>query len=223
MGTIFDVIQLRRGTAAEWASVNPILADGEEGLETDTGYRKVGDGITRWNALQYFPLTNSSEWIVPAVSGLAYLSSTQLQVSGDQSSLFPVGRRLKVICAGGTYYGSVSAVMATGTPLLTIIGVTWDGDAMTGSLSSVSVGILSPVNHSIPIQFFLQTGMIVLYPGSDAPAGTLQCDGSAVSRVTYANLFTVCDILFGPGDGVNTFNLPDITSDVEGLIYIIKV
>lgn len=223
MGTVFDVIQLRRGTAAEWASVNPILADGEEGLETDTGYRKVGDGSTRWNLLQYFPRTNTSEWITPSVSGLARLSSTQFQVSGDQTAVFPIGRRIKAICVGGTYYGSVSAVIATGTPLLTIVGVTWDGTAMTGGLSSISIGIFSPVNPSIPTQFFLQSGMIMLYPGSDPPMGTLECDGSAISRLVYDKLFAVCDILFGPGDGVNTFNLPDITSDVEGLIYIIKV
>lgn len=45
--------QMRRGTPALWASRNPILAEGEEGYETDTGRRKVGDGITRWNDLPY--------------------------------------------------------------------------------------------------------------------------------------------------------------------------
>ena len=44
-------IQLRRGTAAEWTAANPILADGEMGLETDTKVMKVGDGITDWNSL----------------------------------------------------------------------------------------------------------------------------------------------------------------------------
>lgn len=46
-------IQLRRGTAALWTSVNPILADGEQGYETDTGLRKVGNGVDTWNALSY--------------------------------------------------------------------------------------------------------------------------------------------------------------------------
>ena len=44
-------IQLRRGTSAEWAAANPILADGEMGLETDTKIMKVGDGVTAWNDL----------------------------------------------------------------------------------------------------------------------------------------------------------------------------
>jgi len=46
-------IQIRRGTAAEWASVDPVLAGGEMGLETDTGKFKFGDGSTAWTALDY--------------------------------------------------------------------------------------------------------------------------------------------------------------------------
>ena len=45
-------IQIRRGTAAQWSSANPILASGEFGYETDTGYFKIGDGTTTWNSLQ---------------------------------------------------------------------------------------------------------------------------------------------------------------------------
>ncbi len=40
-------------TAANWASVNPILAEGENALETDTRKHKVGNGISRYNALSY--------------------------------------------------------------------------------------------------------------------------------------------------------------------------
>lgn len=46
-------IQLRRDLAATWTSVNPVLAQGEEGWERDTGKRKVGDGATAWTALPY--------------------------------------------------------------------------------------------------------------------------------------------------------------------------
>jgi hypothetical protein len=47
------IIKLRRDTAANWASINPTLAAGEEGYETDTGSRKVGNGSTAWNSLDY--------------------------------------------------------------------------------------------------------------------------------------------------------------------------
>lgn len=47
------IIQIRRGTAAQWAAANPILADGEVGLEKDTLKEKIGDGVTEWNSLTY--------------------------------------------------------------------------------------------------------------------------------------------------------------------------
>lgn len=50
------LIKLRRGTAFEWASSNPILALGEPGFEVDTVRFKVGDGVTTWNLLRYVGL-----------------------------------------------------------------------------------------------------------------------------------------------------------------------
>lgn len=44
-------MQQRRGTAAEWAAANPVLADGEIGFERDTRLFKIGDGVTAYNAL----------------------------------------------------------------------------------------------------------------------------------------------------------------------------
>lgn len=46
-------IKLRRGTAAQWTSANPVLAAGEMGIETDTQRSKFGDGTTAWNSLSY--------------------------------------------------------------------------------------------------------------------------------------------------------------------------
>lgn len=46
-------MQFKRGTAARWATVNPVLASGEPGFETDTGKQKIGDGTTVWTALPY--------------------------------------------------------------------------------------------------------------------------------------------------------------------------
>lgn len=46
-------IKLRRGTSSEWTSVNPTLAAGEAGVETDTNKIKIGDGSTAWTSLNY--------------------------------------------------------------------------------------------------------------------------------------------------------------------------
>lgn len=47
-------LQLRRGTAAEWTTTDPVLSSGEPGFETDTNKMKFGDGSTAWSSLDYF-------------------------------------------------------------------------------------------------------------------------------------------------------------------------
>ena len=50
--------------------------------------------------------------------------------------------------------------------------------------------------------------------GGAVPVGWLVCNGSAVSRTTYANLFTTIGTTWGAGDGTTTFNLPDLRGKV---------
>lgn len=54
------------------------------------------------------------------------------------------------------------------------------------------------------------TGGLIMYGGTAAPSGWLMCDGSAVSRTTYADLFSAIGTTFGAGNGTTTFNLPDL-------------
>ena len=48
-----SIIQIRRDTASNWTSANPILALGEMGAETDTSKIKIGDGTTAWASVPY--------------------------------------------------------------------------------------------------------------------------------------------------------------------------
>lgn len=57
-------------------------------------------------------------------------------------------------------------------------------------------------------------GSIYMYAGSTIPAGFLLCDGTSVSRSTYADLFAVIGTAFGVGDGSTTFNLPNLSGKV---------
>ena len=54
------------------------------------------------------------------------------------------------------------------------------------------------------------TGVILPYGGVTAPNGFLMCNGSEVSRTTYANLFAVIGTRYGAGNGWTTFNLPKL-------------
>src|SRR5262245_45908904 len=54
------------------------------------------------------------------------------------------------------------------------------------------------------------TGSVVAFAGVSAPTGWLLCDGAAVSRTIYVNLYNVIGTTYGVGDGSTTFNVPDL-------------
>lgn len=96
-----------------------------------------------------------------------------------------------------------------------VTGTTGTATNLVAGSSKLSVAAASPSNPIVvgqndPILF--QPGMIIGYGTASAPTGWLLCDGSAVSRSTYANLFTVISTTWGSGDGSTTFNVPDYRS-----------
>ena len=89
--------------------------------------------------------------------------------------------------------------------------------AVTYAEPSVNCGVLSPATNIITppgsAQTFeargVKTGTVQLYAGASIPVGYLLCNGAAVSRNTYADLFAAIGTIYGIGDGSTTFNLPD--------------
>jgi microcystin-dependent protein len=63
-------------------------------------------------------------------------------------------------------------------------------------------------------QFFVPIGTVHQYSGLIAPDGYFLCDGSAVSRSIYTELFNVIGTTYGVGDGSTTFNLPNLKARV---------
>lgn len=72
--------------------------------------------------------------------------------------------------------------------------------ATTGNYSDLS---------GTPTPFAMPAGAIIDYAGSSAPTGWLLCDGTAISRTTYAALFSAIGTTYGTGNGSTTFNLPN--------------
>ena len=66
-----------------------------------------------------------------------------------------------------------------------------------------NIHALDSIIDSLPV------GSIVLWPSNTAPAGWFICNGDAISRTKYEDLFSVVGISYGPGDNSTTFNLPD--------------
>ena len=89
--------------------------------------------------------------------------------------------------------------LTTGTTDITV------GDIVC---TSVTVGS-SVITDLYPI------GGMIEYGGDTAPTGWMICDGTAISRITYANLYAVIGIKYGVGDNSTTFNIPDYRDRVS--------
>lgn len=71
-----------------------------------------------------------------------------------------------------------------------------------------------PTGGGMPTGDTFPIGAITSYAGNTAPTNWLICDGSAISRVTYADLFNAIGTTYGAGDGSTTFNLPNLKGKV---------
>ncbi len=93
-----------------------------------------------------------------------------------------------------------------------------DGDGAQIDLTLGVTGVLPEANGGTGLSSgFLNggpIGAIIIWPTVSAPTNHLICDGSAVSRNTYADLFTVLSTAYGVGDGATTFNLPNLKGKV---------
>jgi microcystin-dependent protein len=203
--------------------------------------QKTEDNIT---GVAIVSAASFTEWISYSASP-TYISATSFSVAGDQRSIFNVGRRIKTANTAGTIYSTIAAVAYTSLTTVTVVN---DSGTLDSGLSSVTYGIISSENGSLPIRrdvipafadvtdptkrlridvSNLPTATVTVqttgaggilpagigplpYAGSSIPSGWLECDGSAVSRTTYAALYTAIADTWGDGDGSTTFNLPDM-------------
>jgi hypothetical protein len=130
-------IQLRRGNASEWSSANPVLSDGEMGLDTTAKRFKVGNGSTAWNSLDYETTAVNDYSVTVPTSGWTGTDpvSITVTVNGITSSDIPLvdldvsGITYANLTQHNTDFGKVYRVdsttngltfYATGTPTLAI-------------------------------------------------------------------------------------------------------
>jgi len=117
----------------------------------------------------------------------------------------------------GTYINSLNASNPTATDALSqaddhmrliksTIKATFPN--VSGAITATHTSINAATDFAMP------SGSIIIYSATSAPTGWLLCDGSAISRSTYAALFSAISTAYGVGDGSSTFNIPDIRGRV---------
>ena len=103
---------------------------------------------------------------------------------------------------------------ATFNGTITTPGLTLGSTAITatGAELNYTDGVTS--NIQTQIDSVIPSGTLLPYAGSSAPTGFLLCYGQAISRSTYADLFSAISTTYGTGDGSSTFNVPDLRGRV---------
>lgn len=150
-------IQLRRDTANNWSTNNPILAEGEIGIETDTTLMKLGDGTSAWNDLVYMndlgikltqqTITSSSgsatiDWKNGTNAIITLTENTTISFSNPGQ---PCHLQLEVIqnSTGGytltlptiKWAGGVSLTLSTAANNISVISLYFDGTNYLGMSS----------------------------------------------------------------------------------------
>jgi microcystin-dependent protein len=161
--------------------------------------------------------TLAQAFTIPAVgaSAVAFVAD---------ASAFGVGQIVYV--AGGDYC-SIQSVTTTPNQTLTLVNQGYPGGAPQGTVIPVGAtvsgtGPQGPQGPAGPIgpqgpqgaAGVAPTGTITMFGGSAAPGGWLLCQGQAVSRTAFASLFAIISTFYGSGDGVSTFNVPNLVAKV---------
>jgi microcystin-dependent protein len=112
-----------------------------------------------------------------------------------------------------------TALVAGDIPASALVVIQYDGTQFqlvtvnVNPLSSIT-GLGTGVATALAVSLangggFAPTGTLLDFAGTAAPTGFLGCDGAAISRTTYAALFTAIGTTWGVGDGATTFNVPN--------------
>lgn len=116
------------------------------------------------------------------------------------------GKQVRYYDADSSHYVAIQAA-STVSSNVTLTLPTSDGDA-DQYLKTDGSGVLSWGSISTPAS--VPTGSVFMMATTTVPSGYLHCNGAAVSRTTYSDLFAAIGTTWGSGNGSTTFNLPDM-------------
>jgi hypothetical protein len=160
-------IQLRRDSAANWTSSNPVLAAGELGFESNTGQFKIGDGSTAWVSLSY---------VGGAVSSVAGRTGVVTLTSADVG----LGLVNNTSDAGKPVSTATSTALAGKEPTVTAGNASqyWRGDKSFQNLDKSAVG-LSNVDNTADVSKPVSTATQTALNAKEATANRNVANGYA--------------------------------------------
>lgn len=145
-------------------------------------------GVNNISSTQVQSLSSGNEWIVGSIP--TFVGVTAFTVTGDQTTTYALGRRIKAVVTGGDRYGIVTSTVFG---VVTTIGVTLDSSTLNGGLSAVSYGILATPNGSVPWEQLTTTG-VDFYKGSVSIANKTIFNAGNSPQFNVANAILVSSV-----------------------------
>lgn len=155
----------------------------------------------------WVPINNYGVTQITMTTGSVVMSSLQaakdrIIISGALTAnvnlIFPAWIKSWVVHNNCTGNFTITCRTASGTGIVVIPGLV---SRLFCDGVNISDETYNPNNDMV--------GMVAAFASNSAPTGWLAADGSAVSRTTYARLFSRIGTIYGAGNGTTTFNLPD--------------
>lgn len=181
----------------------------------------------------YFPITvvkddGTLEIMKCTARSVDTLTVTRSQ-EGTTAKAFTIGDRVSLRMTAGSLVDFIGNKQPLNATLTALAGLTTSADKLiyaTGSnvfaitaLTAFARTLLDDADAAalcttIGLSWCNNSyGMIAAFAANVIPTGWLKCNGAAVSRTTYANLFARIGTIYGAGDGSTTFNLPDLRGE----------
>lgn len=102
--------------------------------------------FTQDNVSAYGVTDSTTQWTATGLTP-TYVSGTQFSVTGDETTIFPVGTRVRIELTSGYIYGTVSAVSYS---TVTAVTVLLDSGSIDATIASVATGVISVSNNALP-------------------------------------------------------------------------
>jgi hypothetical protein len=160
-----------------------------------------------------------------APTAAASTNTTQIAttafVLGQASSTTPATNGTAAV-GTGTTFARADHVHATDTSRAPLASPTFTGTpaapTATAGTNTTQLATTAFVATAVGAIVSVPAGSVSMFAGSTAPSGYLSCDGSEISRITYATLFAAIGTTHGAGNGSTTFNIPDLRGEfIRGL------
>ena len=227
------------GRAGQWVDACPVPDNGARGNSyisqgenppADPEPNDMWFNTVSGNLFIYYQDIDSGQWVITQNISSQAANVESITVSGPISNIGSKAKPILSIADATTSTAGITRIATIGealegtatdvvlTPAILKSAIDTYVAASTVSTAATTTTTTTTTSYSDGNP----CGTIIAFANQNPPADYLKCDGSAVNRHDYADLFAVIGTTYGIGNGATTFNLPTLSHDNRMIIHCIK-